>query len=62
MATEILNDKNVNNEKQQVNEIINDAFWLGFILELKRKVSNTAKKKFYLHFLYIFHQYLHVRH
>lgn len=54
MATEILKDKNVNNEKQQVNEIINDAFWLGFILELKRKVSNTAKKEVLSSFLIYF--------
>lgn len=32
MTTELLKDENVNNEKQQVN----DAFELGFILELKR--------------------------
>lgn len=54
MATEILKDKNVNSEIQQVNEIINDAFWLGFILELKRKVSNTAKKEVLSSFLIYF--------
>lgn len=54
MITGILKDENVNNEKKQVNEIINDAFWLGFILELKRKVSNTAKKEVLSSFLIFF--------
>ena len=54
MRAEILKDKNVKNEKQQVNEIINDAFWLGFILELKRKVSNTAKKEVLSSFVIFF--------
>lgn len=51
METKILNDKN---RTQQVNEIINDAFWLGFILELKRKTSNIAKKEVLSSFLIFF--------
>lgn len=51
---EKINMKNKNNEKQSINEIINDAFWLGFILELKRKVSNISKKEVLASFLIFF--------
>lgn len=54
MIDEKIEKENINSEKQQVNEIINDAFWLGFILELKRKVSNIAKKEILSSFLIFF--------
>ena len=40
------------------NEIINDAFWLGYILELKKKISDYTKKEVLSSFLIFFHQYL----
>ena len=54
MATDVLSNKNLNNEKKQVNEIINDAFWLGLILELKRKVNDNSKKEIISLFLVYF--------
>lgn len=37
-----------------VNEIINDAFWLGYILELKKKISDYTKKEVLSSFLIFF--------
>lgn len=33
-------------ERKIVNEILNDAFWLGYILEIKKKYLIMKKKKF----------------
>lgn len=37
-----------------VNEIMNDAFWLGYILEIKRKISDYNKKEVLSSFLVFF--------
>jgi hypothetical protein len=44
------------NEKQIkiVNEIINDAFWLGYILEIKRVLSDYSRKEILSTFLIFF--------
>ncbi len=36
------------------NEILNDAFWLGFILEIKRKIKNYGTKELLSSFLLFF--------
>ena len=36
------------------NEIINDAFWLSYILELKRKIANHDMKEVFSNFLLIY--------
>lgn len=38
-------------EKKIVNEILNDAFWLGFILEIKRGITNYNRKEILSSFL-----------
>lgn len=37
--------------KRIANEIMNDAFWLGFILEIKRKIKDYNQKEFLNNFL-----------
>ena len=46
-------DANMDDEKKIkiVNEIINDAFWLSYILELKRKLTDYNTKEVLTHFL-----------
>lgn len=39
------------------NEILNDAFWLGFILEIKRKIKDYGTKELLSSFLLFFLQY-----
>lgn len=46
----ILQDKQL----KIANEIINDAFWLGYILELKKKISDYTKKEILNSFLIFF--------
>lgn len=45
-------------EKEQFikvnNEILNDAFWLGFILEVKRKIADYGVKELLTSFLLFF--------
>ncbi|MEG1990014.1 MAG: hypothetical protein RR144_02045 [Clostridia bacterium] len=37
-----------------INEIVNDAFWLGYILEIKRALSDNSKKEILSSFLIFF--------
>lgn len=37
-----------------VNEILNDAFWLGYILEIKRGITDYSKKEILSSFLIFF--------
>jgi len=45
-----MDDKNL----KIVNEILNDAFWLGYILEIKRKLKDYNKKEILSSFLIFF--------
>ena len=41
-------------ERKIVNEILNDAFWLGYILEIKKNISDYEKKEVLSSFLVFF--------
>lgn len=45
---------NKDKERKIVNEILNDAFWLGYILEIKKNISDYGKKEVLSSFLVFF--------